>query len=108
MACTPNASRTSTRSGARVRSEDEKAERKAERMARGDAEAGSRVLAVAQKEQRMAGRGCVGKARGCWVKRRGIVVFVLFIILLFAGILGTIVWAMASGKWDFTAGGDGY
>jgi hypothetical protein len=89
-------------------SEDEKAERKAERMARGDAEAGSRVLAVAQKEQRMAGRGCVGKARGCWVKRRGIVVFVLFIILLFAGILGTIVWAMASGKWDFTAGGDGY
>ena len=91
-------------------SDDEKAELRADRLARVTAELAAKKLAEERREKREKrdkGRGCLSRARRYWVKRKSMVWFVCFIVCILSGIMGGLVWAMASGKLDFTPGGEG-
>ncbi|KAI4934973.1 hypothetical protein J4E86_011415 [Alternaria arbusti] len=81
-------------------SDDEKAELRRDRAARLTAEAAAKKLEAQRKEKREKrekGKGCFARARRGWRKRKSMV----------CGIMGGLVWAMASGKLDFTPGGEG-
>ncbi|KAI4679274.1 hypothetical protein J4E81_010527 [Alternaria sp. BMP 2799] len=88
-------------------SDDEKAELRRDRAARVAAEAAAKKLEQARKEKREKGRGCITRVRRGWRKRKSMVWFVCFIVCILSGIMGGLVWAMASGKLDFTPGGEG-
>ncbi|KAI4667698.1 uncharacterized protein J4E88_010218 [Alternaria novae-zelandiae] len=88
-------------------SDDEKAELRRDRAARLTAEAAAKKIEDQRKEKREKSKGCFYKVRRGWRKRKSMVWFVCFIVVILSGIMGGLVWAMASGKLDFTPGGEG-
>lgn len=85
-------------------SEDEKAERRAEKVTR--AKAGATTGAAAAVH--IAKRGWVRRSWGNRKKRHSIV-FVLGMVFVFGPLLGVLLWAMVMHKFDWTPGaGEGY